>query len=127
MKVKYETKQKKTQVIGAALSDWPWFEKFDQMFGGTTNINGIANAIDQGVHNLHSHFEVHTFEVSDDDVTHGTQEHYNPPKQTPIFGHGNEEEVHPPSIGSDILRTRACKLLGVKSKTNKKMENMICL
>jgi hypothetical protein len=41
------------------------------MLGGTTKINGIANAIDQGVHTLHSHFEVHTFEVSDNDVAHG--------------------------------------------------------
>jgi hypothetical protein len=38
------------------------------MFGGTTKINGIPNAIDQGVHNLHSHSEVQTFEVNDDDV-----------------------------------------------------------
>jgi hypothetical protein len=38
------------------------------MFGGTTKINGIPNAIDQGVHNLHSHSEVQTFKVNDDDV-----------------------------------------------------------
>jgi hypothetical protein len=44
------------------------------MFGGTTKINDIVNAIDQGVHTLHSHFE-----VNDDDVEHGTQKHYSPP------------------------------------------------
>jgi hypothetical protein len=49
------------------------------MFRGTTKINGIPNVIDQGVHNLHSHFEVQTVEVTKDDVTHGTQKHYNPP------------------------------------------------
>ncbi len=71
MKDKYETEKKKTQVIGASPSDWPWFERFDQMFGGTTEINGIPNAIDHGVQNLHSHSGVQTFEVSDDDVTQG--------------------------------------------------------
>jgi len=60
-------------------SNWPWFEIFDQMFGGTTKINGIPNAIDQGMHNLHSHSEVQTFEVTEDDVTHGIQEHFSPP------------------------------------------------
>jgi hypothetical protein len=38
------------------------------MFEGTTKINGISNAIDQGMHNLHSHFKIQTFEVNDDDV-----------------------------------------------------------
>jgi hypothetical protein len=46
MKVKYETKTKKTQVISASIYDRPWFERFDQMFGGISKINGIANAID---------------------------------------------------------------------------------
>jgi len=61
--------------------------------------------------------------VNDDDVTQGTQDHSNPPQQAPIFGHGNEEEVDAPSIGSDTPRTRACKLLSVQGKANKKMEN----
>ncbi len=61
--------------------------------------------------------------MSDDDVTQGTQEHYCPPQQTPIFGHGNEEEVRVPFIGSDTLRIRACKLSSVQGKTNKRMEN----
>jgi hypothetical protein len=50
------------------------------MFEGTTKINGISNAIDQGMHNLHSHFKIPTFEVNDDDVTHDTQEHFCPPQ-----------------------------------------------
>jgi hypothetical protein len=114
-------------VIGASPSDWPWFERFDQMFiemfGGTTKINGIANAIDQGVQNLHSHSEVQTFEVSDDDVTQGTQEHSSPAQKAPVFGHGNEEEVRVPFIGLDAPRSKACKLLGVQGKANKRMEN----
>ncbi len=120
---KYETKKKKIQVTGASPSNWPWFEKFDQMFGGRSKINGIPNAIDQGVHNLHSHSEVQTFEVNDDDVTQGIHEHSSPPQQAPIFGHGNEEEVHAPSAGSDTPKTRACKLFGVQGKVNKRMEN----
>jgi hypothetical protein len=43
------------------------------MFGSIAKINGIPNVIDEGVQNLHSHFEVQTFEVSDDDVTQGIQ------------------------------------------------------
>jgi len=43
------------------------------MFGKTTKINGIPNAVDQGMHNLYSHIKIQTFEVSDDDVTHDTR------------------------------------------------------
>ncbi len=67
-------------MTNASPSNWPWFEKLDQMFGGIAKINGIPNAINQGVHNLHSHYEVQTFEASDDDVTQGIQKHSNPPQ-----------------------------------------------
>ncbi len=78
------------------------------------------------MHNLHSYYEVQTFEMNeDDDVTHGTQKHYSSPYQTIIFGHGNEKDVHAPSIGSNTLRTKACKLPDVQNKTNKRMENKI--
>ncbi len=79
-KNKYETKKKKIQVTSASPFNWPWFERFDQMFGGIAKINGIPNVVDHGVHNLHSHFEIQTFEVNDDDVTHGIQEHSSPPQ-----------------------------------------------
>jgi hypothetical protein len=79
MKDKYEIKKKKTQVTSASPFDWPWFEKFHQMFGGIAKINGISNAIYQGVQNLHPHSEVQTFEVSDENVTQGIQEHFSPP------------------------------------------------
>ncbi len=46
------------------------------MFGNIAKINGIPNAIDKGVQNLHSHSKVQTFEVSDDDVTLRNQEHF---------------------------------------------------
>jgi hypothetical protein len=72
---KYETEKKKIQVTRASLYDSPWFERFNHMFGSIAKINGIPNAIDEGMHNLHSHYEIQTFEVSDDDVTQGIQEH----------------------------------------------------
>jgi hypothetical protein len=53
MKNKYEIKKKKIQVNGASPSNWQWFERFDQIFIGTSKINGIPNAIDHRVHNLH--------------------------------------------------------------------------
>ncbi len=65
------------------------------------------------MHNLYSHYEVQTFEVNDDDVTQGTREHFSPPQQALVFNHGNEKEVHAPSVGSNILRIRACKLFNV--------------
>ncbi len=40
-----------------------------------------------------------------------------------MFGHGNGKEVHAPSIGLDNPKTRACKLLRVQGKANKRMEN----
>jgi hypothetical protein len=46
MKDKYEIEKKKIEVTSASPSDWPWFEIFEQMFGSTTKINGIPNAID---------------------------------------------------------------------------------
>jgi hypothetical protein len=58
--------------------------------------------------------------MNDDDVTHGTQKHYNLPQQTFIFGHGIEEEVHAPSIGSNTPRPRACKLSSVQNKNQQK-------
>jgi len=48
------------------------------MFENIAKINGIPNAIDRRMHNLHSHSNIQTFEVSDDDVTHDTQEHLCP-------------------------------------------------
>ncbi len=56
-------------------------------------------------------------------MTQGIQEHSCPPQQVLVFSHGNEEEVHAPSIGSNTLRTKACKLPSVQGKANKRMEN----
>ncbi len=35
---KYDTKKKKIQMTGVSPSDWPWFERFDQMFGSTPRL-----------------------------------------------------------------------------------------
>ncbi len=40
-----------------------------------------------------------------------------------FFNHGNEEEVHAPSVGSNTLRSRASKLPNVQGKANKRMES----
>jgi hypothetical protein len=63
MKKIYKTKKKKTKVIGAPPFDWPWFEHFDNIFSGTTKINGVPNVIDQGVHVMN--FEIKVRNVSD--------------------------------------------------------------
>lgn len=55
------------------------------MFRGITKINGIPNSVDHGVHNLHSHFDIQTFEVNNDDVTHDIHEHFSPPQHTLFF------------------------------------------
>ncbi len=51
------------------------------------------------------------------------KEQSSPAQQAPIFGHGNEEEVRAQFIGLDTPRSKACKLLGVQGKANKRMEN----
>jgi hypothetical protein len=61
----YEIEKKKIEVIGAPPSDWPWFEGFDNIFFGTAKINGILNAIDQGVRVMNSKTKV--VNVSDEE------------------------------------------------------------
>ncbi len=61
----YKTKEKKTEVIGAPLSAWPWFEGFDNIFFSIAKINGTPNAIDQGVHVLN--FETKVVNVNDEE------------------------------------------------------------
>jgi hypothetical protein len=49
MKKIYETKKKKIKVTSAPPFDWPWFDCFNNIFYSIAKINGILNAIDQGV------------------------------------------------------------------------------
>jgi hypothetical protein len=55
-----------------------------------------------------THFEVQIVKTIDVDVMIGSQK-----CQTFVFYHGNDKGVHAPSMGSNIPRTRACKLIGV--------------
>ncbi len=57
------------EVIAALPLDWPWFERFDNIFFSTAKINGILNAIDQGVHVMN--FEIEVMNVSGDEDVFG--------------------------------------------------------
>jgi len=57
------------EVIAALPLDWPWFERFDNIFFSTTKINGILNVIDQGVHLMN--FEIEVMNVSGDEDVFG--------------------------------------------------------
>ncbi len=61
--------------------------------------------------------------MNDDEVIPKTQEQCNPPCQTPIFSFRIKEDIHVPFIGSNIPRTKTCKLPGVQGKLNKKNNN----
>ncbi len=63
MKKIYEIEKKKIKVIGA--SNQPWFEHFNNIFFGIAKINGIHNAIEQGVRVMN--FEIEVVNVSDED------------------------------------------------------------
>ncbi len=65
MKKIYKTNKKKVGVIGAPPFDQPWFERFDNIFFGTSKINGMPNAINQGVRVMN--FETKVMNVSDDE------------------------------------------------------------
>jgi len=54
------------------------------------------------------HFEVQIVKMIDVDVMLGSKKY-----QTFVFNHENEKRVHAPSMGSNIPRTRACKLICV--------------
>jgi hypothetical protein len=55
---KFETngkflKKMKRKVTSAPPSNWPWFEHFDNIFFGTTKLNGVLNVTNQGVCVMH--------------------------------------------------------------------------
>ncbi len=57
------------ELIVALPLDWPWFEHFDNIFFSTIKINGILNAIDQGVHVMN--FEIEVMNVNGDEDVFG--------------------------------------------------------
>jgi hypothetical protein len=65
MKDKFTQEKKKIGQTGSAPSDWtPWYEIFDNMYGGTARINGLPQGVDQGVRTEHEEVEI----LSDDEV-----------------------------------------------------------
>ncbi len=53
MKDKYNVEKKKTNIIGVIPLDWPWYERFDCLFVGTTKIVGISQGVDQSARIVH--------------------------------------------------------------------------
>jgi hypothetical protein len=45
MKDKYKFEKKETQVNNTPPFNSPWYERFDQMFKGTTKINDVFDGI----------------------------------------------------------------------------------
>jgi hypothetical protein len=121
LKKTYETKKKKkTEVIGVPPSNYPWFDCFDNIFFGTTKINGIPNTIDQGVCVMN--FEIEVVNVSDEKDVQTLQMPRSLERQTPVFRDDNANFGTTPSSNSYSPRTRACKLPSVQGKANKKLE-----
>jgi hypothetical protein len=58
MNNKYNVVKKKTDITIALPLDWPWYERFDCLFGGTTKIVGIPPGVDQGVRTIHKEIEI---------------------------------------------------------------------
>ena len=55
MKSTYQEEKIKQEETGASASTWiPWYEIFDNIFGGTAKINGVPHGVDQGVRLQHS-------------------------------------------------------------------------
>jgi hypothetical protein len=65
MKKIYGTNKKKTEVTNAPPFDWPWFERFNNIFLGFVKISSIPNAIYQGVCVMN--FEIEVVNVSDEE------------------------------------------------------------
>jgi hypothetical protein len=75
MKDKFTQEKKKIGQIGSASSDWiPWYEIFDNIYGGTTQINGLPHGVDQIMRTKHEEVEI----LSDDEVLVA-------PTATPLF------------------------------------------
>jgi hypothetical protein len=65
MKNKYTQEKNKTTQVGSTPSNWtPWDEIFDNMYGGTTRMNGFLQDVDQDVMIEHEEVEI----LIDDEV-----------------------------------------------------------
>jgi hypothetical protein len=84
MKNIYETKKKKTKLINAPPFDWPWFERFDNIFFDIAKINSMLNVIDQGVHVMN--FETKVMNVNDEKYVQTPCVPSSFERQIPMFG-----------------------------------------
>ncbi len=112
--------RKKIEVISAPPFDWPWFERFDNIFLGIAKINGIPIVKDQGVHVMN--FETKVVNVSDEKDVQTSCVPSSPERQIPMFGDDNANVETTPSVSSNSFRIRACKLPSVQRKFNKKLK-----
>jgi hypothetical protein len=105
MKKIFKIKKKKTEVISAPPFNWPWFEGFDQKNSGTAKINGIVNAINQGVCVMN--FETEVVNVSDEEDVQTPRMPSSRERQTLMSRDDNANVRTTPFVNFDSLRTRA--------------------
>ncbi len=98
-----------------------WYEKFHNILGGTPKLTSVVCGIDQGSHL--PHFQVVNLDDHPNSIPK-TQSFKNLECQTPIFVDSNDHVTpnHTFDQAFDImsLRIRACNLLSIRGKPNKK-------
>jgi hypothetical protein len=121
MKEKYREEHKACNAIGAPPSSWSCYEKFHSIFGRMPKMIGAVGGIDQG--SRLPHRQVVNLDEHSNSIPK-TQSFDSPKFQTPIFVDSNDLVIpkHTFNQALDIIsfRTRACNLLGIKGKSNKK-------
>jgi hypothetical protein len=102
MRSTYYEEKLKQEEIGAPPSTWtPWYEIFNNIFGGTTKIDGVPHGVDQGVRLQHSE----TLILNDDDGD-------TLPNSPPISSVAGATSSHSP-------RTHAVNQVGCKGQVNR--------
>ena len=103
MRSTYAEEKVKQEETGALPSTWtPWYEIFDNIFGGTAKIRGVHGGIDQGVRKEH----VETIDVSSED------------DETPIHSTPNTQTA-PGAASSQSPRTQVVNQPGCEGQVNK--------
>ena len=103
MRSTYAEEKVKQEETGAPPSTWtPWYEIFDNIFGGTAKIRGILGGIDQGVRKEHEE----TIDVSSED------------DETPVHSTPNTQTA-PGAASSQSPRTQAVNQPGCEGQVNK--------
>ncbi len=105
-------KEKKIEITGAPPSNWPWFDRFDNIYFCTDKINGIPNAINQGVCVMN--FEIEVVNVSDEEDVQTLQMPRSLERQTHVFKDDNANVATTPSSNSYSLELRHASYLVCK-------------